>query len=149
MTEVLFYHLTEKKLEQTLPSLLEKCVERNWKTVVQIGDPEKLDPLNDHLWNYQPESFLPHSNLRNGSEKDQPIFLTTQTDNPNDGVVRFMVEGATPPDLSDYERGIYVFDGHVQEALEQARERWKIEKAAGHDVTYWQQKSGGGWEKKA
>jgi DNA polymerase-3 subunit chi len=30
-----------------------------------------------------------------------------------------------------------------------ARERWKAEKAAGHAVTYWQQNSRGGWEKKA
>ena len=42
-----------------------------------------------------------------------------------------------------------LFDGHDAEAVDQARSRWKAEKAAGHDITYWQQKPGGGWERKA
>ena len=33
--------------------------------------------------------------------------------------------------------------------LDNARSRWKIEKAAGHQVTYWQQNPRGGWDKKA
>ena len=149
MSEVLFYHLTEKTLEETLPGLLEKCMERGWKSVVQFGSPERLEVLDTHLWTYRDEAFLAHSALRDGSESVQPIFLTTETDNPNSANVRFVVDGATPPDLQTYERGIYIFDGHVAEAVEQARERWKFEKAAGNAVTYWQQKPGGGWEKKA
>jgi DNA polymerase-3 subunit chi len=54
-----------------------------------------------------------------------------------------------PPDLTAYRRGVYLFDGHDADALAQARERWKAEKAAGHDVTYWQQAASGRWEKRA
>ena len=38
MAEVLFYHLTESKLEEALPPLLEKSVERGWKVAVQTRD---------------------------------------------------------------------------------------------------------------
>jgi DNA polymerase-3 subunit chi len=36
MTEVLFYHLTESKLEDALPPLLDKSVERGWRVAVQM-----------------------------------------------------------------------------------------------------------------
>jgi DNA polymerase-3 subunit chi len=149
MTEILFYHLTERTLEQTLPGLLEKCVERNWKSVVQIGDPGRIAELDAHLWTYRPQSFLAHSAERDGSEKNQPIFLTDKTDNPNQAEIRFMVEGAIPENLEGYTRGIYIFDGHNAEALATARKRWTSEKDGGHDVTYWQQNADGKWEKKA
>lgn len=149
MTEVLFYHLTERTLEQTLPGLLEKCAERDWRSVVQVGSEERLQVLDAHLWTWREDAFLAHSSLRDGNEKHQPVFLTIEKDNPNNANIRFMVDGAEPPDLAPYDRGIYIFDGHDEAAIAQARTRWKIEKAAGHEVTYWQQNPRGGWEKKA
>lgn len=149
MTEIWFYHLTEKTLKETLPGLLEKCVERNWKSVVQVGDPDKLAEIDQWLWTSREDSFIAHSAERDGNENHQPVFLTDTDDNPNGGEIRFMVEGAVPPSLEDYTRGIYIFDGHDDAALNQARERWREEKSAGHAVTYWQQKPSGGWEKKA
>ena len=114
-----------------------------------LEDAEKLPALDQLLWNFRADSFIGHSAERDGSQKDQPVFLTVLDDNPNDGNVRFMVENAVPPSLEPYTRGIYIFDGHNEAALAHARERWKAEKAAGHEVTYWQQKPNGGWEKKA
>ena len=38
MAEVLFYHLTESTLEDALPPLLEKSLERGWRAVVQTGE---------------------------------------------------------------------------------------------------------------
>ena len=149
MTEILFYHLTEKRLEDVLPGLLEKCLERKWSVVVQATTDERVASLDSHLWSWRDETFLPHGAKRDGSEDSQPIWLTKEDDNPNKATIRFMVEGAQPPDLEPYERGIYIFDGHNANDLENARSRWKIEKAAGHEVTYWQQNPRGGWDKKA
>lgn len=149
MTEIWFYHLTESTLEKALPPLLEKSLERGWRAVVQAGSDERIAALDNQLWTWRDESFLPHSALRDGTEKDQPVFLTLEDDNPNGSSVRFLVDGAEPGDLDEYERVIYLFDGHDESALAQARERWKAEKAAGRAVTYWQQNDRGGWEKKA
>lgn len=147
ITEVLFYHLSEHTLERALPGLLEKCLERHWKVVVQAGSNQRRDALDSHLWTYRDDSFLPHTSEGEGSE--QPIWLTTSQENPNDAEVRFLVDGAEPPDLEGYVRAVYMFDGHDNDAVEQARKRWKIEKDAGHDITYWQQGINGGWQKKA
>lgn len=143
----MFYHLTEHTLERALPGLLEKCLERDWKVVVQCGSEERLDALDGHLWSYRDNSFLPHG--KEGDAEEQPVWLTTAQDNPNGAAVRFLVDGAEPPELSEYVRAIYMFDGHDNDAVAQARSRWKIEKEAGHEITYWQQGINGGWEKKA
>jgi len=149
MTEVLFYHMTESTLEQALPGLLEKSLERGWKVVVQAGTPERIEALDAHLWTYRDETFLAHGATRDDTQDQQPVWLTTENDNPNNANIRFLVDGAEPDDLSGYERAVYMFDGHDNDAVEQARKRWKIETAAGYELTYWQQKPNGGWEKKA
>ncbi len=149
MSEVLFYHLQHQPLETILPGLLEKCIEREWRVVVQVGDPEKLSALNDLLWNYRSDGFLPHGMMGEGHEAEQPILLSDQPDNPNAATVRFLVSRANPPDLAEYQRAVFLFDGNDPDALADARAHWKVVKAADHDVTYWQQGESGGWVKKA
>lgn len=147
MTEVLFYHLTRQPLDKALPALLEKCLERNWKVVVQAAGPERVSALDDALWTTSDESFLPHGADANGS--DEPVWLTTTDRNPNGAAVRVMVDGAAPPDLGGYERALVMFDGHDGEALDAARAQWKTLKAAGHAVTYWKQADDGRWKREA
>ena len=53
MAEALFYHLTESTLEQALPALLEKSVQRGWSVVVQTGTEERRDALDVHLWTFR------------------------------------------------------------------------------------------------
>lgn len=147
--EVLFYHLMSEPLEAALPKLLLKCLERDWKVVVQTGTPERCRALDAHLWTFADDSFLPHGTIDDGYAEQQPIFLTSTQDNPNNADVRFLVDRAKPPPLGGYKRAIYMFDGHDPEALAETRERWKEAKAAGFEVTYWQQTERGGWERKA
>lgn len=149
MTEVLFYHLTESTLEAALPPLLEKSLARGWQVVVQTGSEERRDALDAHLWTFREDSFLAHGTDREPHPAEQPILLTTGAANPNGARIRFLVDGAEPPPLEAYDRAVFMFDGHDQGQLEAARGHWKILKAAGHAVTYWQQTMDGRWERKA
>ncbi|KKX34383.1 DNA polymerase III subunit chi [Rhizobium sp. LC145] len=149
MTDVLFYHLTESKLEDALPALLEKSVERGWRVVVQTNEPARRDFLDAHLWTYREDSFLPHGSDAGVMAEAQPVLLTAGSDNPNDAKVRFLVDGAEPPPVSDYERIVFMFDGYDPLQLENARAQWKRLKGEGHALTYWQQSEDGRWVKKA
>ena len=148
MTEILFYHLEHQPLERVLPSLVERTLERGWRAVVQAGSEERVDALVTVLWTYREESFLPHGTKRDGNAALQPVFLTTEEDNPNGAKVRFLVDGADTRDLGAYDRIVYLFDGRDTSAVAQAREQWKAAKAAGCEVTYWQQSAEGRWEKR-
>ena len=149
MTEVLFYHLDRQPLEKALPELLEKCVERGWRTVLQLGSEERCEAIDAHLWTYRDKSFLPHGTKKDGHAEAQPIWLTVGPDNPNRATVRILADGAEPPDLAQYERVVMLFDGNDPEAVDRARASWTGAKAAGHAATYWQQNERGKWEKKA
>ena len=149
MSEVLFYHLTQSTLEKALPPLVEKSVERGWRSVIQSGTPERRDALNDILWTWSEESFLAHATDESPDAADNPIVLTVNDTNPNGAHVRFVVDGADLPDFSSYQRGVVMFDGLDPGELAKAREHWKVLKAKGHAVTYWQQESTGKWVKKA
>ncbi len=148
MTEVLFYHLDRQPLERVLPELLEKCLDRGWRTVVQVGSEERRDALDAHLWSYRDEAFLPHGTIKDGNAEGQPVWLTAADDNPNHATVRFLADGADLPDPAGYARVVMLFDGQDPDAVDRARAAWKTAKAAGHDATYWQQSERGRWEKK-
>lgn len=150
MTDILFYHLQNQPLEAVLPNLVEKSRERGWQAAIQAASEERLQALDDHLWTFRDDSFLPHGTDRDPDAASQPVVLTLRDTNPNAAAIRFLVEGADfPPDAAAYERICVLFDGTDQDALLRAREQWKAAKAAGHAVAYWQQDESGRWQKKA
>ncbi len=148
-TEVYFYHLESRTLEQVLPTLLERSLARGWRAAVQASSAERVEALNSLLWAYREDSFLPHGTSSDGTPAAQPIYLTVEDDNPNDAAVRFLVDGATLDDAGGYARVVYVFDGHDEAALAQARETWAAAKGKGYAVSYWQQDADGRWQQKA
>lgn len=148
MTEVSFYHLQRQPLSQALPKLLERALAAGHRAVVLAGSQERVEALDNTLWVYDPDSFLPHGTARAGFAEQQPIYLTTEDDNPNQASLLVLIDGMEPADISAYARCLDLFDGNDQAAVDAARLRWKKYKDAGHQVTYWQQKPGGGWEKK-
>lgn len=147
MAEIWFYHLEQQTLDQVLPNLLERTLQRGWRAVVQAGTKERIEALDTLLWTYQDASFLPHGMKRDGHPDLQPIFLTETDDNPNTANIRFLVEGADLVTADPYERVVYIFDGADEVALGQARQAWVAANKTDHDTTYWRQSENGRWEK--
>ncbi|WP_210485915.1 DNA polymerase III subunit chi [Microvirga antarctica] len=150
MPDVLFYHLQRQPLEAVLPTLLQKTLGRGWRAVVQATTDERLSALDDHLWTFADDSFLPHGTDREPLGEEQPILLTLSPGNANGAAIRFLVESADlPTDLGAYERVAILFDGDDDRALAVARDQWRSVKQGGHEATYWQQDENGRWERKA
>ncbi len=147
MAEILFYHLVGQPLEKALPLLLEKTLERGWNAVIRSGSDERLAVLDEALWSYRDDAFLPHGREEEGDIEHQPILLTTRDIRPNAAAVLFLVDRAALPAEYAYARVVLMFDGEDPEALQAAREAWKTVRALGHDATYWQQE-GGRWAKR-
>jgi DNA polymerase III subunit chi len=149
MTEVRFYHLMTRSLEQTLPKLLEKSVERGWRVVVLAASDERVTALDQLLWTYDPASFLPHGDAGDGFAADQPVFLTCKDENPNGATVLMLTDGMESERVTGYELVCDLFDGNDDDAVAAARQRWKRCKELGCTLTYWQQTERGAWERKA
>jgi DNA polymerase III subunit chi len=149
VTEVYFYHLERRTLEDVLPTLLERSLERGWRAAVQAASEERVEALDTLLWIYREESFLAHGTARDGQPGAHPIYLTSGGDNPNEAQIRFLVDGAKLEDAAPYDRVVYVFDGHDEDAVSQARAEWQKAKEQGFSVSYWQQNLQGRWQQKA
>jgi DNA polymerase III subunit chi len=147
-TEVWFYHLERTGLEQALPELLEKTLQRGWKALVRVREAERLQHLDSWLWTYRDESFLPHARDDEPGAARQPILLTTGFENANGADALFLVDGAEPGELSGYARCVVLFDGADAAQLAVARAQWSAVKAAGVSISYWKQQARG-WEKQA
>jgi DNA polymerase-3 subunit chi len=115
--------------------------------VVIAGSKERVEALDAALWSYDDASFLPHGTSRDGYAGRQPVWLTTEDENPNGARLLVLVDGVGSQRLEEFARVLDVFDGS-EESVAAARERWRLAKAAGHTLTYWQQTEKG-WEQKA
>jgi DNA polymerase-3 subunit chi len=153
--EIWFYHLRRQSLEQALPGLIEKSLERGWRVVIQAASEERLDSLDLWLWTYAEASFLAHGRAADGDGALQPVYLTTGAETPNGAKARFFIEGAdvletlgpSPAKAGAYERAIVAFDGANEDELAAARRQWKDLKEQGFALTYWKQSDAGRWEK--
>ena len=149
MTDISFYHLLHLPLTSALPKLLEKVQGAGLKAVVKVGSEDHMGELNEALWSFTKQSFLPHGTKKNKFPEHQPIYLTTGDENPAGATVLVLVDSMESDKLDKYDRCLEMFDGTDQEAVTAARVRWKTYKETGYDLTYWQQTEQGGWEKKA
>jgi DNA polymerase III subunit chi len=150
MTEIRFYHMTQMPLEQVLPVMLERTVNRDGRrAVVMASSSDRVEALNAHLWTYDERGFLPHGSRVDGHAARQPVWLTDTDEIPNGAAVLFLTDGASSTHLDDVALVCDLFDGNDPAATDAARGRWKACKDAGHALTYWQQTDRGGWEQKA
>ncbi len=147
--EVWFYHLERTQLDQVLPELLEKTLQRGWKALIRTPEPQRLEHLDGWLWAYREESFLPHGLADEPNAARQPVLLTGGEENLNGADALFLVDGAEPGELSPYQRCLVLFDGRDPAQVAVARERWTRLKGLGHPVSYWRQGAERGWEKQA
>ncbi|PCI44917.1 MAG: DNA polymerase III subunit chi [Alphaproteobacteria bacterium] len=149
MTNISFYHLLHMPLSSALPKLLEKVQGAGLKAVIKVGSEDHMSELNDALWCFNKQSFLPHGTMKSKFCDQQPLYLTTGDENPAGASVLVLVDSMESHDLDKYDRCLEIFDGTDTQAVSAARVRWKTYQDAGHELTYWQQTEQGGWSKKA
>lgn len=150
MTEILFYHLKNTPLEQTLPLLVARSHQRGWRVIIRGGSEERLRALDDLLWTFDEESFLPHGMATDANAEKQPILLTLADERPNAADVLFLIDSSPLPAQWPYQRVVVMFSEGDQESKDLAREQWKEIKAMPeHQATYWLQDDAGRWVKRA
>jgi DNA polymerase-3 subunit chi len=151
MPEVWFYQLQRRTLDQVLPSLVERTRSRGWRSAIQATTPQRLAALDDLLWTYADDSFLPHGGAGDGDPDLQEVWLTLGADNPNGAQIRFLLDGVAAEPFVDagYERLILIFDGRDEASLDDARAQWKALRGREAKLSYWEETEDGGWRQKA
>ena len=151
MSRIDFYHLQKQNLEDVLPKLVEKAYATGSKIKIKVGNEARVEFINSLLWTFDEEAFIPHGSKKDGFAKEQPIWLSSEDDNPNQAEMLFLVDGAkfNLRIENNYSRIFNIFDGNNEESLQQARDFWKEVSALGFEKNYFQQDDNGKWNKKA
>lgn len=149
MSDFRFLHLERRRIDQALPDILQEALAAGWRVVIQAASEEQVEALNERLWTYADESFVPHGSARDGDASAQPVYLTAGDDNPNGAALRVLLSGvpAAPFADADYERIALLFDGRDEEAVAEARREWTGLKAVGAAPSYWREGEDGGWRR--
>jgi DNA polymerase-3 subunit chi len=141
--QVDFYHLTAAPLERVLPRIAERVIEGGGRLLLVSGDAGLAERLDQHLWTYSPESFLPHGRAGEDDEGDQPVLISSTVDAANGARNVALADGVWRGEALDFDRAFYFFDG---ESIAGARAAWR-ELAGREGVTprYWKQDEDGKW----
>lgn len=150
MSDVWFYHLQRASLDETLPRLVVKARAAGWRVAIRTTSEERRDALDDLLWTFEEDGFLPHAPETDPQAAREAVVVQSSARDLNAPDAVLLVDGAPmPADPARYARIILIFDGADDEAVASARERWRTLKAAGHAASYWAQDESGRWVKKA
>jgi DNA polymerase III subunit chi len=147
VSEIRFYHLEQRRVDQALPSLLERALEEGRRVLVRASSEEMAAALNERLWTYDDASFLPHGAAGDGDPMEQPIFLTSELENPNAATMLVQLSGAEASEADEaFDLVVLMFDGRDDAALAHARGEWRRLKDLGRTISYWRENDEGGWE---
>jgi len=146
--EYWFYHLEASTIEGVLPGLLEKTRQKGWRALVKMPEAQ-LKEMDDYLWTYKDDSFLPHGRDDEPMADQQPITLSSNAATAAGHDAVFLMGGAEISDMKGVERAMVMINGRSQEDVQRERGRWKTLKDTGATLSYYQQNDRGGWEKKA
>jgi DNA polymerase-3 subunit chi len=131
-----FYHLTATPLERVLPSICEKVLATGGRLVVVAGE-EQLGQLDEQLWTYAKDAFLPHGRER---AESQPVLLSTTTEAANGARNVALADGVWREEALSFDRTFYFFDTG---SLDAARAAWRALKGReGVESRYWKQVDG-------
>lgn len=144
--EISFYHLTALPITKGAPKLIEKIYYSKQNLVVIAENEALMKSVDDGLWVYSTKHFIPHGTCHDEHPGDQPVYLTTASEIPNNASI-IMALGIVELGDVPVSKLIYMFDGNISKQLEFARKMWKLYQKDKHSLIYWKQNLDGTWEK--
>jgi DNA polymerase III subunit chi len=134
-----FYHLTASPLERVLPSVAEKVVAGGGRLLVVAGA-DQLARLDEALWSYARDSFLPHGRER---AESQPVLLSAEPEAANGATNIALADGRWREQALGFARAFYFFD---DSGRDEARDAWRALKGMAEvEARYWKQDERGKW----
>jgi DNA polymerase-3 subunit chi len=149
MSEVAFYHCLTTSVDEALVTILDKILSLQERAVVMTPYLERIEHLDQFLWRFKPNSFLPHGTEKDGFSEHQPVFLTNIEYVPNKARFLVLVDGAESKDPDHYTRVIEVFNGGNEEEVARARQKWRDYKKNDLNLIYFRQTEDKSWIKQS
>jgi DNA polymerase-3 subunit chi len=137
-----FYHLASSPIERVLPRICERLIEGGERLLI-VASEEVLAALDEQLWTYSPDAFLPHGRSVQPGAEGQPILLSNAPDPLNGAGNIALADGLWRDEALSFGRVFYFF-GTCH--LDAARGAWRALKGRSDaEPRYWKQDERGKW----
>ena len=137
-----FYHLTASPLERVLPRICERVLAEGQRLLI-VAEQAILDAVDEQLWCYTRDSFLPHARAGAGSEDRQPILLATAVDPAIPARNVAIADGIWRDEALAADRVFFFFD---EDRVDAARPAWSaLNQREDVERRYWKQDVDGKW----
>jgi DNA polymerase-3 subunit chi len=137
VTEVIFVEVTASRMEIRACEIAEHTYAQGDSLQIIALDEEQAARLDDLLWTYKPDTFVPHGrwkSMDNGS--DQPVVITTRKE-PVPGIASLLTMDYCPIEMvQQFSKVIHVVVVDNQERLEASRRYWTLLKDAGFSLRH-------------
>lgn len=144
--QVDFYHLALRPLDRALPQIAEKVVADGARLLIVAQDDAQRRTVDRMLWEYRPDSFLPHGCAGEGEDQLQPVLIAENVMAGNGARMIALVDGQWRDEALTFDRAFHFFG---DDAIEAARLAWRsLADRAGVERRYWKQ-TDRGWEQAA
>lgn len=124
-----FYLLNDKSPWLITCKIIEKAYAQKHKIFVLAANKEEAENLDELLWTYKEESFIPHNLQGEGPEPPPPVqigYKGTNSRGFNDILINFAIK---PPEfIKEFKRVIEIVP-NTEEEKAKSREKYKIYKA--------------------
>lgn len=145
--QVDFYHLTQVPLERALPQIAQKILESGGRLLIVADDETRRGQIDQLLWTYSADSFLPHGQAGGEDDSRQPVLIAGSPDAANGARHIALVDGVWRDEALGFDRAFHFFD---EERIREARAAWKgLAEREGIERRYWKQNDAGRWEQAA
>lgn len=127
-----------------MPAICERVVGQGQKMVVMASDETLLGRIDQLLWTWKAESFLPHARAGSSdADASQPVLLATPDEVAGDARNIALVDGEWRDIALGYDRAFYLFD---ESSIARARQAWRdLGGKDGVERHYWKQDDEGRW----
>lgn len=138
-TQVMFYLLDEEKSEDKLAlSLLHTCFQsahyfrQNQRVFVYCQDQAQAHQVDELLWSFEPDSFVPHNLLGEGPKNGSAVEISWQTPTNRRPILINLT--STVPSFAHQFSQIIDFVPSDEALKQAARERFKMYRQHGFQV---------------
>ena len=139
LEKAFFYNTYNRDVVADIAQLTEKIFKQHNRIVILCRDQDTAKVVDDALWSYKYDSFIPHSIKKKGEASLNPILVTKDLDEGYEHNILLVLNGVSirENNLQQFAKVYYFFDDQDINEKENARSMWKSFSLHEVDCKYW------------
>ena len=118
-------------LERAVALVTARHYAQGQRVVVLAADSRQAEALDNELWSFRPDSFLPHALAGAADQAQEPVLIATEPANPNRAEVLVMAQALEEPPLEEFGHLVEFVPPAAGPELEASRRRYRRLKERG------------------